>query len=159
LDEVAYVAKIDVEVTFVVVAFVKIAAAGVVRPIVVPLIVPPVKMTLPLERFVTVPFVISAFVAKRFVEVVLVPVALVHVMLVGDKLLILKFVKTPSVAKMRLPVAFVKLSAPTVEDPAAKLPVRTSVEPVAFTNVAFGRTISEAVIVMDAPGREMSPSP
>jgi hypothetical protein len=94
------VAKRPVEVVFV-----KIAAAGVVKPIVTPLIVPPVSVTFPDERFVMVPFVTSAVVAKRFVLVVFVPVELVHVRFVGEKLLADKFVKTPSTAKRRLPVA------------------------------------------------------
>jgi hypothetical protein len=99
------VANKPVEVAFVLVTFVKIAAAGVVRPIVTPLIVPPESATFPDERFVIVPFVTRAVVAKRFVDVVLVPVALVQVILVGEKLLADKFVKTPSTAKSRLPVA------------------------------------------------------
>lgn len=134
-------AKIPVDVTFVDVTFVKIAAAGVVRPIVTPLIVPPDNVTFPEERFVTVPFVTRAFVAKRFVDVVFVPVAFVHVRFVGEKLLADRFVKTPSTAKRRLPVAYEKLSVPTVEEPAEKLPVSVRFEPVADVNVAVWRPV------------------
>jgi hypothetical protein len=143
------------------VALVKTAAAGVERPIVTPLIVPPVSVAFPLERFVTVPLLVNEnvvvpfvafkkstvplvarrFVAKRCVEVVFVPVALVQVRLVGEKLLAEMFVKTPSVANTRLPVALLKLSVPTVDDPAAKLPVSVRLEPVALVNVAVWRPV------------------
>jgi hypothetical protein len=64
--------------------------------------VPPVK-----ERFVMVPFVRFALVPTMFVPI-----------------------KVP--AKREVPVAFVKLSVVTVEDPAERLPVRARVEPVAL---------------------------
>jgi hypothetical protein len=125
------VTKKDVEVAFVVVAFVKIAAAGVVRPIATALMVPPASVTLPLERFVT-----REFVEKKFVDVVFVPVAFVHVMLVGLNEPAVRFVKAPSTAKRRLPVALLKLRVPTVLDPAAKLPVSVRFDPVADVKVA-----------------------
>jgi hypothetical protein len=130
-----------VVVAFVDVTFVKIAAPGVVRPMDTPFKVPPAIVTLLELKFEIVPLV-----AKRFVEVVLVPVALVHVSDAGLNDETNRFVKTPSVAERRLPVAFVNPSVVTVEDPAEKLPPNDSEVPVAFVNVNACKALNPAIV-------------
>lgn len=144
------------------VAFVKLSVVTVddpaeklpVRANAVP--VAPVKLKFEIVPFVNAPSTTKIFdpvaplnvryVLKRFVEVVFVPVAFVHVRFAGLKFVTDKLVNVPFVATMELlvidpalrdvPVAPVKLSVVTVEDPADRLPVSANDVPVAFVNVA-----------------------
>ena len=137
------VAKIFVEVTFVVVAFVKIAVEGFEDPIAVPLIEPPLIVALPdvklpivavllfnvvpvavvNVKIVAVAFVKSPLLANKFVLVVFVPVAFVQTSPPNvNGFVTFNVVKLPSVAKIFVEVTFVdvtseKIAVDAFDDP------------------------------------------